>query len=324
MSDYQKDPAIYAKLKAVVAGGKGYGISHSWEGTVLTVTSDSGTSSADLVGPAGDFGRLTEEEKQEFLESAKDCMGADLFVAEITLTDDVYTADKTFAEIKAAIDAGQVVVCDFVGADSKTRCPLTTFTEYSAAFILQSVLGADEYFYITAEGITHFVEDSSDGEATAADIGVFVVTFHQTDGTWLATKTAEEIKQAVADLDDIVCEYWISDTVCLRGQLETHSEDGLVFYAHDGTETHQWIMDTASGAIVHTVLKYPTLTETADTNTGMPVSVAAVLADDTVTVTATYGSGSTSVTTIVLDENGYPTAVSKDGEDCTLTWEGFA
>lgn len=32
------------------------GISHSWNGTVLTVTSDSGTSSADLKGAKGDTG----------------------------------------------------------------------------------------------------------------------------------------------------------------------------------------------------------------------------------------------------------------------------
>ena len=31
-------------------------ITHSWNGTVLTVTSDSGTSSADLKGEKGDKG----------------------------------------------------------------------------------------------------------------------------------------------------------------------------------------------------------------------------------------------------------------------------
>ena len=32
------------------------GISHEWNGTVLTITSDSGTSSADLKGEKGDTG----------------------------------------------------------------------------------------------------------------------------------------------------------------------------------------------------------------------------------------------------------------------------
>lgn len=31
-------------------------IHHEWNGTVLTITSDSGTSSADLQGPKGDMG----------------------------------------------------------------------------------------------------------------------------------------------------------------------------------------------------------------------------------------------------------------------------
>ena len=32
------------------------GFKHSWNGTILTITSDSGTSSADLKGSAGDIG----------------------------------------------------------------------------------------------------------------------------------------------------------------------------------------------------------------------------------------------------------------------------
>jgi hypothetical protein len=31
-------------------------IFHEWNGTILTITSDSGTSSADLKGPKGDMG----------------------------------------------------------------------------------------------------------------------------------------------------------------------------------------------------------------------------------------------------------------------------
>lgn len=31
-------------------------ITHEWNGTVLTITSDSGTSSMDLAGPKGDMG----------------------------------------------------------------------------------------------------------------------------------------------------------------------------------------------------------------------------------------------------------------------------
>jgi hypothetical protein len=44
------------KGNAGPAGRDGVGCTHSWEGTVLTVTSASGTSSADLRGPKGDAG----------------------------------------------------------------------------------------------------------------------------------------------------------------------------------------------------------------------------------------------------------------------------
>ena len=49
-------------------GEQGPGATHSWNGTVLTITSASGTSSADLVGPKGadgtmTFSDLTEEQK---------------------------------------------------------------------------------------------------------------------------------------------------------------------------------------------------------------------------------------------------------------------
>ncbi|MBR4077520.1 MAG: hypothetical protein IKK17_02835 [Oscillospiraceae bacterium] len=128
-----------ACVKAVVIGGKGYGISHSWDGSVLTVSSDSGSSSADLMGPAG----------------ARGPAGVETVVAEVRLEDGVYVSDLSFAEIKEHIDAGDTVVCDFVGVDSRTRCQLTTFAEYGAAFLMPSVLGADEYFVFTADGVTH-------------------------------------------------------------------------------------------------------------------------------------------------------------------------
>lgn len=48
---------LTAVLTGQVVGGNGCGIFHKWDGSVLTVTSDSGTSSADLRGPAGADGK---------------------------------------------------------------------------------------------------------------------------------------------------------------------------------------------------------------------------------------------------------------------------
>ena len=222
MSENERTPTVCARLKAVIAGGKGYGISHRWDGTVLTVTSDSGSSSADLVGPrgpAGDFSGMTEAEKQKFIEEfityitqegessnitkefietiveeitnyLKDegsdgetvqqffdelleelnryitengdtiNIGGKVYVAELRLENGVYISDKTFEDLKPHIAAGEVVVCDFFGADSRTRCHMTTCTDYSASFVMHSVLGADEYFTFTAEGVTHTVAES--------------------------------------------------------------------------------------------------------------------------------------------------------------------
>lgn len=204
-----------ACLKAVVIGGKGYGISHSWDGSVLTVSSDSGSSSADLLGPAG----------------ARGPAGVETVVAEVRLKDGVYVSNLSFAEIKGHIDAGDTVVCDFVGVDSRTRCQLTTFAAYGAAFLMPSVLGADEYFVFTADGVTHV---------------------------------------AAASEDD--------------GEKEIFPEDVL-----------------------------------------LPHLVSVVKAENTVLVTANYsvGDGRSVMTTIELNDNGDPISVARDGEVCTLTWEGF-
>lgn len=61
-----------------VAGEDGVSATHSWNGSVLTVTSASGTSSADLKGPKGDDGKtpvkgtdyFTEAEKTEIANAA--------------------------------------------------------------------------------------------------------------------------------------------------------------------------------------------------------------------------------------------------------------
>lgn len=57
--------------------------------------------------------------------------------------------------------------------------------------------------------------------------------------------------------------------------------------------------------------------------TGMPESIHTVKSDDGVTVTAVYSDGRNIVTVIVLNDSGDPISVTKDGESCTLTWEGF-
>lgn len=57
-----------AKESGEFDGEPGVSITHSWNGTVLTITSASGTSSADLRGPAGDRYVLTDDDKAEIAQ----------------------------------------------------------------------------------------------------------------------------------------------------------------------------------------------------------------------------------------------------------------
>lgn len=108
---------ICAVLTGTVVGGKGYGISHRWDGSVLTVSSDSGSSSADLRGPAGPAG--TEAVK---------------LLVTVTETDGVYTADKTFAELSEAIEGGILPVVRLIGANGESYGQLVS---YAAERMLQ-------------------------------------------------------------------------------------------------------------------------------------------------------------------------------------------
>ena len=55
----------------------------------------------------------------------------------------------------------------------------------------------------------------------------------------------------------------------------------------------------------------------------LPASIIAVKTDADVTVTVEYLDGSNVVTIITLNDDGAPVTVERDGQTCTLTWEGF-
>lgn len=74
LSEYVTNEALNTKVSEALAHAKdsgqfnGTSATHSWDGTVLTVTSASGTSSADLKGDKGDPYVLTDEDKHEIIE----------------------------------------------------------------------------------------------------------------------------------------------------------------------------------------------------------------------------------------------------------------
>lgn len=55
-------------------GADGVSVTHSWEGTVLTITSAAGTSSSDLKGEKGDQYVLTDEDKAEIVQAVLDAL----------------------------------------------------------------------------------------------------------------------------------------------------------------------------------------------------------------------------------------------------------
>lgn len=140
-------PTVYAKLRGMVAGGKGYGISHRWDGTVLTVTSDSGSSSADLVGPAGE-----------------------LFVVRFEETGGVYTADKTFAEVKAAVDQGDVVVGDWT--NTGYRGQLTGIDEDVLLFTFHSFTGESACLALRSDNTVDYLESEVGKENMPSRVAV--------------------------------------------------------------------------------------------------------------------------------------------------------
>lgn len=66
--------------KQSLKGDSGVSATHSWNGTILTITSASGTSSANLIGPAGPAYTLTNTDKQNI---------ADLVLAQLPMCEEV-------------------------------------------------------------------------------------------------------------------------------------------------------------------------------------------------------------------------------------------
>lgn len=78
-------------------------------------------------------------EQTQYVDEALDLLAARKAVFKVTLTraaDGTFTADATFAEIKAAYDAGKVVEADYTDNKAQNRCilPLTYCTTQACVF----------------------------------------------------------------------------------------------------------------------------------------------------------------------------------------------
>ena len=144
-ADFTSD-AIAAVLTAQVVGGNGYGISHSWDGTVLTVTSDSGTIAADLRGPAGAQG--------EPGPAGADGRDAALFAVTLTQEDDDrFRADRPFGQVQEAIQRGDRVVAVWEPGNGETMVfPVFAYGESTVYFQGDYMGSASLYFRMYGDG----------------------------------------------------------------------------------------------------------------------------------------------------------------------------
>ena len=110
-------------------------IYHEWNGTVLTVTSDSGTSSADLKGdmgvrgpqgiPGGEAGELIENKMDKFGEIITDA-GTTTIDSTSTLGRLIWRADELFIDMKyggsiGSTGAGEVAIHNLADVNPGTK-----------------------------------------------------------------------------------------------------------------------------------------------------------------------------------------------------------
>lgn len=286
----------------VGGGGSTGGIRHSWDGTVLTVKSDSGTSSADLQGPpgpAGSFSDYTDEEKKQLIEE---------FITYVTEGENTEITNE-FTETLV-----EEITKYLEGEENEITNTLTeTIVEEITKYIEGNSTEITEKFTdtIVTEVINHINNNPDTVEIGANN---YVVTIIEDGDGYLADKTFAEVTKAIADGDVVVCDY-------TRGT--NHSVGQLVIY----TEQYiSFVMPNPFGGDLYFNLNSDdTVTDFKETvnEDRMPSAVSTVASGSTVTVTATYEDASTSVSVITLDDNNYPVGVTKDGVDCALTWGGF-
>ena len=177
--------------------------------------------------------------------------------------------------------------------------------------------GKDYYTEADKQEMTQTVVQYINTHSDEVNIGAnsFVVAFENVNGTWKADKTFAAVKAAITKGDVVVCDY-VKSNESGRGELYSHSDIviGFVWHYFTGVDTY-FNLHNDESVEVYEGAGYD--------NGAMPISVIATKEDKTVTVTAMYGDASTSVSTITLDDNGYPVGVTKDGKDCALAWGGF-
>lgn len=295
--------AVTAVITGQVVGGNGYGISHSWEGAVLTVTSDSGTASADLRGPAGPQGERGEqgpagEQGPVGPTGAQGEQGPAGVQGEQGPAGAQGPAGPK-GEQGAQGPVGAQGEPGPAGADGKDAVLLTVT--------------------LTQEGENSFRGDVAFGDVLAAvergdrvvalwapmgsEVYMFPVVAYSASDVYFQNDYLGSacVSFCLRSDETVTC---VNMPYCRLPEV-TEGENGKVLTVADG------------------VWQAMELPKEEDVLPPGAVSVAVSRSGSEVTVAAAYNDGTEAVSVIALDENDYPLSVTTDGVVCQISWEGF-
>ena len=175
-----------------------------WNGLFNSLSNQGDHTAKELGNILNHFSTALAGIENEIAESAEDIANIrGVFRINVTYSNGVYTADKTFNEIKAAYDAGQY---PYVVSDSNTIYTLTDCylaTEQMAMDFKRYLIGADTleddtlriYSYTTANG-SNIVRQNTEFNIP---IEVLEVTLTTQNGVSVADKTFAQVETAIYD-----------------------------------------------------------------------------------------------------------------------------
>lgn len=193
-------------------GADGISATHSWNGTTLTITSASGTSSADLKGEKGDPYTLTDEDKAAIVASVLESIGTPVFgyvdennnvVVKGDLADGTYTV-KYEMEDGSIIDIGRLVLDSNVYysiTKNLTNCTINNSAdEVAEGESYSATITANSGYELKSVSVT------MGGAAVTVTNGVINVA--GVTGNIVITAVAEEIKASYTNLADPTSADW--------------------------------------------------------------------------------------------------------------------
>lgn len=273
------------------------------------------------------------------------------FVVRFSEMNGTYSADKTYAEVVAAMASDAVVTAKWQVSEDTAVCFMPVAVDSSCVTFQRDWLGeSSEHFRLRADNtVTRQTFQYDAGGSDGASL--FMVTLSSDDGeTFFSNQTYAEIKAAV-DAGSVVEAVWDNGNDAYRLQLMSIAEDYAAFamsvdssYSmNTASITTVLIMSDGSVMAMNDRFFYLPTVDTSHNDSALKViggvwtacaTVPEVLevtkdsASNEVHIRAEYtdpGADRSRIEncTIYLDENGDPTSVSKSGVVCSITWEGF-